>query len=90
MSAFVDAQRREEALAARVEKGKALMLKLQDVLRYETEGLSEAEMARRLGVEHRVVSLWRYVLRLSTRVPRDSFLRIMRNADRRNEAGDSL
>lgn len=86
MSAFVDAQRREEALAARVEASKATRRKLDDVVRLELEGLSEREMARRLGVEHRVVALWRYVLGLTARVPYDSFQRIIRGAAKRRQS----
>lgn len=83
MSAYVDAQRREQALAARVEASKATRRKLDDVVRLELEGLSEREMARRLGVDRRIVAQWRYVLGLSTRIPAWAFTAAIRSAAKR-------
>ena len=69
MSAFVDAQRKEDALHARVGRAKVVRLRLDDVVRLEVEGASEREMARRLAVARHRLALWRWLLGLRTRVP---------------------
>lgn len=83
MSAYVDSQRREDALHARVEASKETRRKLDQVATLELEGLSEREMARRLCVHRRTVALWRWVLGLTSRVPEWALRDVLKSAARR-------
>lgn len=58
MSARIDAERREAAHAAAIERGKAKLRVLQSVLIHFAEGLSASESATRLEVS--VVTLKRH------------------------------
>jgi transposase-like protein len=62
MSATVDQQRREEALHARVERGRERLAMLQRLLQLELEGVTVSEMARRLDVHTDTARAWRSML----------------------------
>lgn len=66
MSASVDAERREDAFHGRLEKAKERMRGFQTLLCCEVEGLTVADMARRLSVSVSTVRLWRVYLGLDT------------------------
>lgn len=83
MSAYVDAQRREDALHARIEDSKAVRRHLDVIVCMELEGISECETARRLGVGRKKVSLYRWVLGLTTRIPEAVLRDYLRGAKRR-------
>lgn len=59
MSALVDAQRREDALHARVERCKERLRHFHALLVLELEGLPVADMARRLGLSVSTVRVLR-------------------------------
>lgn len=84
MSAASDAQRREDAVFARVERAKATLRQLQVVVTAETEGVSFEETARRLGVDSELVAWLRYCVGLVDYGQAVAVLRRrLRNAEKR-------
>lgn len=65
MSALIDRQRREEAHAAAIERGKNQLRVLQSVLRHFTDGLSARASAEALGLSRKTVQQYRSVLHLA-------------------------
>lgn len=64
MSHLVDAQRKEDALHARLERAKSRLRTLQVVVQLEVEGVSQSEAARRLGISRKQLSWLRLCVHL--------------------------
>lgn len=65
MSALVDAQRRQDAHDAAIERGKVQLRVLQAVLTHFAEGLSARQSGEALGLSRKSVQKYRNLLHLS-------------------------
>lgn len=84
MSALIDAQRREDALHARVEKSKRIRRLMDQLVALHLEGLSISVSAQRVGVSPDTVEWLLYVVGINTNT--GALRRRAANADKRTPA----